>query len=125
MQEEEVMSGKYNTTSTLFDPNALFEPNAIVDPIVIDLEKMQLEKSNISEAPQLSPWRQILLLLIFIFAQFLDTYYNGALFSAIPTMIPLLDMTGGESIWLISSYQMLMAAFLLIVSVFQYKSKNI
>lgn len=79
------------------------------------------EKSIVAGPVELiqAPARQrYLLLVLFVFAQFLDTYYNGALLSAMPTMAGLLDMTGGQAIWLISAYQMLMAAFLLIVSEF-------
>ncbi|KZT01861.1 MFS general substrate transporter [Laetiporus sulphureus 93-53] len=65
--------------------------------------------------PQLySPFRRYLLLIVFCFAQFLDSFNNSALFSAIPDLENSLDITASESAWIISAFQLTFASFLLI-----------
>lgn len=63
-----------------------------------------------------SPARQLVLLLLFCLAQFIDLFNNAALFSAIPRLIIDLHMSTAESTWLISAFQLTFASFLLIVS---------
>ncbi|THU85952.1 MFS general substrate transporter [Dendrothele bispora CBS 962.96] len=61
----------------------------------------------------LSSARKSLLLAVFCFAQFLDTFNNSSLFSAIPRISDSLDITNANSVWLLSAYQLTFAAFLL------------
>ncbi|GJE93570.1 MFS general substrate transporter [Phanerochaete sordida] len=58
--------------------------------------------------------RRYFLLIIFCLAQFLDAFNNSSLFSAIPSLVVSLDMTTGDSTWLISAFQLTFASFLLI-----------
>ncbi|TFK51508.1 MFS general substrate transporter [Heliocybe sulcata] len=58
--------------------------------------------------------KKYLLLAIFCLAQFIDSFNNSALFSAIPALDEALHMTEGESAWLISAFQLTFASFLLI-----------
>ncbi|KAF8151209.1 major facilitator superfamily domain-containing protein [Mycena galopus ATCC 62051] len=57
--------------------------------------------------------RKALLLTIFCFAQFLDTFNNSALFTAIPPIATDLSISNSDSVWLLSAYQLTFAAFLL------------
>ena len=75
-------------------------------------EKVQIPVTNVY-----SPARRYTLLVTFCLAQFLDAFNNSALFSAIPAMVKSMDMSEGESTWIISAYQLTFASFLLIVSV--------
>ncbi|KAJ8518266.1 hypothetical protein ONZ45_g4621 [Pleurotus djamor] len=54
-----------------------------------------------------------LLMVIFCFAQFLDAFNNSSFFAAIPPIASDLNITNGNSVWLISAYQLTFAAFLL------------
>ncbi|KAI0791391.1 major facilitator superfamily domain-containing protein [Abortiporus biennis] len=67
-----------------------------------------------SRPPRFSSYRKYTLLAFFCAAQFLDSFNNSSLFSAIPTLIDVLDITEGESTWIISAFQLTFAAFLLI-----------
>ncbi|KAI0791390.1 MFS general substrate transporter [Abortiporus biennis] len=69
---------------------------------------------NETRPPRYSSFRKYTLLVFFCAAQFLDAFNNSALFSAIPTLIDVLDITEGESTWIISAFQLTFAAFLLI-----------
>jgi hypothetical protein len=55
------------------------------------------------------------LLLIFCFAQFLDAFNNSSFFAAIPPIAVDLGISNGNSVWLISAYQLTFAALLLVV----------
>lgn len=66
-----------------------------------------------------SELRKKILLIIFCFAQFLDTFNNSALFAAIPPISAAIGISNADSVWLISAYQLTFAAFLLVVSVAQ------
>lgn len=60
--------------------------------------------------------RRYVLLMMFCFAQFLDTVNNCALFSAIPSLEISLGIIEDQSTWIISAFQLTFASFLLIVS---------
>lgn len=60
--------------------------------------------------------RKCLLLALFCLAQFLDVFNNSGIYPAIPIMAKELNMTGGESVWIVSATQLTFAAFLLLVS---------
>ncbi|KIJ58604.1 hypothetical protein HYDPIDRAFT_34023 [Hydnomerulius pinastri MD-312] len=62
----------------------------------------------------LSSPRKVFLLVLFCFAQFLDTFNTAALFSAIPAIAAAVGLNNSQSVWLNSSYQLTFAAFLLI-----------
>ncbi|EGN97457.1 hypothetical protein SERLA73DRAFT_110686 [Serpula lacrymans var. lacrymans S7.3] len=65
-------------------------------------------------SPKLSTARKLVLLTIFCLAQFLDSFNNSALFSAIPALELSLNMTESQSTWIISAFQLTFASFLLI-----------
>jgi hypothetical protein len=58
---------------------------------------------------------RLILLVIFCLAQFLDSFNNSALFSAIPALEVSMGMTESQSTWIISAFQLTFASFLLIV----------
>ncbi|OJA09891.1 hypothetical protein AZE42_06756 [Rhizopogon vesiculosus] len=58
--------------------------------------------------------RKLVLLAIFCLAQFLDSFNNSALFSAIPALDIAMGMTESQSTWIISAFQLTFASFLLI-----------
>ncbi|KAG1718342.1 major facilitator superfamily domain-containing protein, partial [Suillus occidentalis] len=62
----------------------------------------------------LSLTRRLILLVIFCLAQFLDSFNNSALFSAIPALEVSMGMTESQSTWIISAFQLTFASFLLI-----------
>lgn len=53
------------------------------------------------------------LLVTFCFAQFLDAFNNSSFFAAIPPISVDLNIGNGNSVWLISAYQLTFAALLL------------
>jgi hypothetical protein len=59
--------------------------------------------------------RRLILLFLFCLAQFLDSFNNSALFSAIPALEVSMGMTESQSTWIISGFQLTFASFLLIV----------
>ena len=63
----------------------------------------------------LSSSHRTVLLLLFCLAEFLDTFNISELYTALPTIAVQLNMNGGESIWLISAYQLSLASCLLVV----------
>ena len=74
------------------------------------------ESREAPEATGYSTTRRYVLLTTFCAAQFLDSFNISALFSAIPAMVKSMDMSEGETTWIVSAYQLTFAAFLLIVS---------
>ncbi|PCH34680.1 MFS general substrate transporter, partial [Wolfiporia cocos MD-104 SS10] len=58
--------------------------------------------------------RRYILLAVFCCAQFLDSFNNSALFSAIPSLVNSLGISESESTWIISAFQLTFASFLLI-----------
>ena len=54
------------------------------------------------------------MLVIFCFVQFLDAFNFSALFAALPHIQKDLDMTDGETSWIISAFQLTFASFLLL-----------
>ncbi|KAG2048631.1 MFS general substrate transporter [Suillus hirtellus] len=58
--------------------------------------------------------RRLILLFLFCLAQFLDSFNNSALFSAIPALEVSMGMTESQSTWIISGFQLTFASFLLI-----------
>ncbi|KAI0070062.1 MFS general substrate transporter, partial [Panus rudis PR-1116 ss-1] len=58
--------------------------------------------------------RRYALLLLFCLAQFLDSFNNSALYTAIPSIGMELDMAENETTWLVSAFQLTFASFLLI-----------
>jgi hypothetical protein len=65
---------------------------------------------------------KIILLSLFCFAQFLDTFSASALYSAMPVIATTVGLNNSEYVWLNSAYQLTFAAFLLIVSHFMSPS---
>ncbi|KAG1864990.1 major facilitator superfamily domain-containing protein [Suillus subalutaceus] len=63
---------------------------------------------------KLSLARRLILLAMFCLAQFLDSFNNSALFSAIPRLEVSMGMTESQSTWIISAFQLTFASFLLI-----------
>ncbi|EKM77920.1 hypothetical protein AGABI1DRAFT_129710 [Agaricus bisporus var. burnettii JB137-S8] len=57
--------------------------------------------------------RKIILLIILCLAQFLDTFAISALFAAIPQISVQLGISDGDSVWLISGYQLTFASLML------------
>lgn len=107
-------------TITTTDDNASHSQEKISSFPVMKVVSLELEK--VQEQPQehclqISRSRKSLLLLIFCLAQFLDTFNVSSLYTALPTIAARLNMTGGESTWLISAYQLSLASCLLIVCV--------
>jgi MFS family permease len=66
---------------------------------------------------ELSVTRKLVLLVILCLAQFLDGFNNSSLYSAIPALDISMGLTGSESTWIISAFQLTFASFLLIVRV--------
>ena len=64
---------------------------------------------------RLSLIRKLVLLLMFCFAQFLDSFNNSALYPAIPALEISMGITQSQSAWIISAFQLTFASFLLIV----------
>ena len=95
-------------------PDLYKPPSNIVTDIAIDTvsEKTPVQQSG---SDDIQGWQKSFLLIVFSFSAFLDTFNNASIFAAIPIMTPLLQLSGGQPIWLISAYQMLMSSFLLIV----------
>ncbi|KAF8839739.1 MFS general substrate transporter [Paxillus ammoniavirescens] len=63
---------------------------------------------------QLSLTRKLVLLSMFCLAQFLDAFNNSALLAAIPALEGSMGITEGESVWIISAFQLTFASSLLI-----------
>ncbi|EKM77931.1 hypothetical protein AGABI1DRAFT_42601 [Agaricus bisporus var. burnettii JB137-S8] len=57
--------------------------------------------------------RKVILLIILCLSQFLDTFAISALFSAIPIISLELGISNGDSVWLISGYQLTFASLML------------
>src|ERR1700722_9555447 len=64
------------------------------------------------------------LLAIFCLAQFIDAFSITALFSAIPSLVISLEMTAAESPWIISTFTLTFASFLLMVGAMQLVSMS-
>lgn len=92
---------------------ALVTSNAGVNGL--SFEDSEPQATQGSSKHQISKWHRTILLLIFCLAQFLDTFNISELYTALPTISVQLNMNGGESIWLISAYQLSLASCLLIV----------
>ncbi|KAH7929188.1 MFS general substrate transporter [Leucogyrophana mollusca] len=63
---------------------------------------------------RLSLAKKLVLLTMFCLAQFLDSFNNSALFSAIPALEVSMNMTESQSTWIMSAFQLTFASFLLI-----------
>ncbi|KAI9463830.1 major facilitator superfamily domain-containing protein [Boletus coccyginus] len=63
---------------------------------------------------QLSLTRKLVIFFMLCFAQFLDGFNNAVLVPAIPTLMGSMGITGGQSAWIISAFQLTFASFLLI-----------
>ncbi|KAH7923213.1 MFS general substrate transporter [Leucogyrophana mollusca] len=69
----------------------------------------------VDAAPKrLSLTRKLVLLTMFCLAQFLDSFNNSALFSAIPALEISMNMTESQSTWIMSAFQLTFSSFLLI-----------
>lgn len=92
-----------------------------VQPIAEDTADAEPAKHQVngSQLASLSIGRKRLLLAIFCFAQFLDTFNNSALFASIPPISQALGISNANSVWLLSAYQLTFAALLLTVRHFQ------
>ncbi|KAF8583733.1 MFS general substrate transporter [Ramaria rubella] len=64
-------------------------------------------------AAQVSTVSKAILLIIFCFSNFLDSFNNSALFAALPPLSVRLNITNSESVWMLSAYQLTFAALLL------------
>lgn len=80
-----------------------------------------LNTSQISVAQAPQPYRvnisnahRNFLLGLFCVAQFLDTFNQGAIYSAIPSIKEALNMTESEPAWLVSAFGLTFASFLLV-----------
>ena len=62
-----------------------------------------------------SSLRKYFLFAIFCIAQFLDVFNNSALFASLPYISTDLQMDDSEAAWLLSSYSLTFASFLLVV----------
>ncbi|KZP31546.1 MFS general substrate transporter [Athelia psychrophila] len=71
-------------------------------------------KETAAATPKISSARKYVLLTIFCLAQFLDSFNNSALYSAMPSFIIDLGITEGQSTWIMSAFQLTFAAFLLV-----------
>ncbi|KAG2125506.1 major facilitator superfamily domain-containing protein [Suillus clintonianus] len=69
---------------------------------------------SLGEPRRLSLTRKLVLLVMFCFAQFLDTLNTAALFSAIPTIEASMGMSETQSTWVISAFRLTFSSFLLI-----------
>ncbi|EIW77864.1 MFS general substrate transporter [Coniophora puteana RWD-64-598 SS2] len=69
---------------------------------------------DVDAKPELSTSRKLVLLSIFCLAQFIDSFNNSALFSAIPALETQLGITESQSTWVMSAFQLTFASFLLI-----------
>ncbi|KAI0791401.1 MFS general substrate transporter [Abortiporus biennis] len=67
-----------------------------------------------NKEPHLSSFRKYVLLVLFCAAQFIDAISGSALFAAIPALVKALEISEGETAWIISAFQLTFAAFLLI-----------
>lgn len=65
-----------------------------------------------------SPAHKTTLLIVVCIGQFLDTFSNSALFSAIPPICVELGISNSNSVWLQSGYQLTFAGLLLMVKIF-------
>ncbi|OBZ76356.1 hypothetical protein A0H81_02916 [Grifola frondosa] len=65
-------------------------------------------------SPAISKARRWFLLFLFCVAQFLEVFNSSAIFIALPAASSALNMTAEEGAWLIASYQLTFASFLLV-----------
>ncbi|KAJ3477572.1 hypothetical protein NLI96_g10372 [Meripilus lineatus] len=72
------------------------------------------DSSTPVSAAKYSKPRRYGLLVVFCLAQFLDSFNNSALFSAIPSLIIDLDVPESETTWIFSAFQLTFASFLLL-----------
>ena len=86
-----------------------------LDPADISEKQIATEGHADNVLARQTDLRKKLLLVIFCFAQFLDTFNNSALFAAIPPISAAIGISNSDSVWLISAYQLTFAAFLLVV----------
>ncbi|KAG0700165.1 major facilitator superfamily domain-containing protein [Suillus ampliporus] len=63
---------------------------------------------------KLSLTRKLVLLVMFSLAQLLDSFSISALFSAVPTLEASMGLTGSQSTWIFSAFQLTFSSFLLI-----------
>lgn len=89
-----------------------------MEPIATDPEVTPSSLVEHRTLSVISKKRKYVLLFLFAVAQFIDSSNISALFSAVPTIAKDLPMTPGQSVWLISGYQLTFASFLLLVSLF-------
>lgn len=82
------------------------------------------EKLNLAELTKadgvlasIGTGRKTALLIVVCIAEFLDTFSNSALFSAIPPLCLQLGISNSDSVWLQSGYQLTFSALLLIVGI--------
>ncbi|KAG8811941.1 hypothetical protein FRC19_003486 [Serendipita sp. 401] len=66
-----------------------------------------------SQLHKVSTLRKIALLFMFVFAEFLDSFNNSALFPALPALTSDLGFKASEIVWVISAYLLTFASFLL------------
>ena len=96
-------------------PTVLSPAETLVDPLSVSRSQSPSPTVKSANVTNVSTLRKYTLLCCFCLAQFLDSFNNSSLFAAIPTLVESLDMTAAQSTWLISAYQLTLAAFLLIV----------
>jgi hypothetical protein len=79
-----------------------------------DREDGVVGSPNVAESPPMTNVRRYVLLLLFCGAQFMDAFNNTSLFTAIPSIVTALRLDEAESVWLISSFALTFASFLLL-----------
>ncbi|KAG1796381.1 major facilitator superfamily domain-containing protein [Suillus plorans] len=82
---------------------------------MLPLPPLSPAETAVDHEPEIySRTRRVILLFLFCLAQFLDSFNNSALFSAIPALEVSMGMTESQSTWIISGFQLTFASFLLI-----------
>lgn len=78
---------------------------------------LELPTISVGDEPprQIPLVRRLLLLSIFCFAQFLDSFSMSTVFSAVPVLERSLNITTSQGVWIVSGNQLTFASTLLIV----------
>lgn len=66
--------------------------------------------------PVHSKLKKAILLCLFCFAQFLDTFNVSSVYAGIPSLEAVMGITANEAPWIVAAFQLTFAAFLLVVS---------
>ncbi|OBZ74339.1 hypothetical protein A0H81_05766 [Grifola frondosa] len=82
------------------------------------IEEKSVDRTSAAASPVVdvalpSGLRRYTILFVLCLAQFIDSYNNTAIVTAIPPISQDLSISNSESVWLLSGYQITLAAFLL------------